>query len=183
MFISIHIFANQNSNCGTKTSCLFWQYTTVAHSLVDFQGPFCQGSWCLIHQGIQDKHWVSDIDGSQPRHEAAFWWCRKGPMMSHLTDLFKGHTYPWHLIVIYGHINTCDKESMTPRWSRSTPVQLCLIYLYIDGTGVLVDGVHNFAPQITILCITIRACATMHHFLIWMRTVRQKISWCHAVLG
>ena len=46
-------------------------------------------SYSLIHQGVGDKCWVSGIDWSQPRHEAAFWWHHKGTMMSQLTILIK----------------------------------------------------------------------------------------------
>ena len=28
---------------------------------------------CLVHPGVRDKPWVSEIDLSQPRHETAFW--------------------------------------------------------------------------------------------------------------
>ena len=48
----------------------------------------------------------------------------------------------------------------------------------IDGTGVLMDGIHSLAPQITVRCTAIRPRATPHHFLIWLRTVRQTaIGW------
>ena len=30
-------------------------------------------SYSLVHQGVRDKHRVSEIDLSQPRLEAAFW--------------------------------------------------------------------------------------------------------------
>ena len=38
---------------------------------------------------------------------------------------------------------------------RMPPEQLCLIHFYIVGTGVLVDGIHYFAPQMTTLSVAI----------------------------
>ena len=75
----------------------------------------------------------------------SFLWCDKGPMMSQLTDLIKWPIYLLHLITIYLHVDSSDKESMTPRWCRSTPFQLCLIYLYINVNGILLECMHYFA--------------------------------------
>ena len=60
----------------------------------------------------------------------------------------------------------------TPRGRRSTTVQLCLVNLYIAGTGVLMDGIHYFAPQITVLYVAITARTTPRDFLIWMERFR-----------
>ena len=46
-------------------------------------------SFCLVHPGVRDKRWVSEIDLSQPRHETAFWWRHNGPVMSQITDPIK----------------------------------------------------------------------------------------------
>ena len=107
-----------------------------------FYPPFVSGinlphqgvvdSYSLIHPGVQDKHRMSEIDLSQPRHETAFWWRHSRPVMSQLTDPFKWHNYPLELIRIYVHMNTQNKESLTQRCRRSTNVQLCLIFLYIS---------------------------------------------------
>ena len=75
----------------------------------------------------------------------AFWRHHKGPMTWLSIDLIKWPIYPKHWIKIYGNINTFDKESITPRCHRYPPVQLCFIYLYIDRTGILVDGIYYFA--------------------------------------
>ena len=47
------------------------------------------GGACLIHSGVREKHQVSEIDWSQPRHATAFWWCHKELVTSHLTALIK----------------------------------------------------------------------------------------------
>ena len=47
-----------------------------------------------------------------------------------------------------------------------------VVYFCVDGTGVWVDGIHCFAPQILVLCLTIRTCATPHHLIIWISVVR-----------
>ena len=86
---------------------------------------------CLIHPGVRDKRWVSEIDLSQPRHETAFWWRHNKSVTSQLTDRIKWPNYPVELIGIYVHINKHNKESLTQRCRRSTNVQLCLIFLYI----------------------------------------------------
>ena len=70
-------------------------------------------------------------------------------------------------------INTCDKESETSRCRGSTPVHLYLIYFNFDRTAVFVDGMHYFAPQITVLCVIMMARATAGHLLIWIRTAKQ----------
>ena len=62
---------------------------------------------------------------------------------------------------------------MTPIYCTSTPVQLWLIYFYIGGTGVLVDGIHYLKPLKNVLCIAISTRATPRHFLIRMRTFGQ----------
>ena len=87
---------------------------------------------CLVHRGVRDKRRVSEIDLSQPRHETAFWWRHNGPVTSQLTGPNKWPYYPLQLIVIYVHINTHNKESLTQWCCRSTNVQLCLIFLYIS---------------------------------------------------
>ena len=137
------------------------------------------GENLLENPGI-DRRRVSEIDWSQLRQETAFWWRNKGPMTSQITGLIKWPIYPWHLIEIHEHIDTCDTESMTPRCSRSTHVQLCLIYSYIDDTGVLMDALHYFAQIVR--CVAIKTRATTRHFLIWMRMVWQTaIHWCCGV--
>ena len=90
-----------------------------------------QAMGCLVHPGVRDKRRVSEIDLSQPRHETAFWWCHNGPVTSQLTDPIKWPNYPFEVIRIYVHINTCNKESLTQRCLRSTNIQLCLLFLYI----------------------------------------------------
>ena len=87
---------------------------------------------CLVHPGVRDKRWVSEIDLSQPRHEIVFWWRHNGPVTSQLTNPIKWPNYPSELIGIYVHINTHNKESLTQRWRRSKNVQLCLIFLFIS---------------------------------------------------
>ena len=74
------------------------------------------------------------------------------------------------------NIDTRDKELLISRCRRSTPVKLCLIYFYIDGTEVFVDGIHNFALKTTALCVAIRERANTCHFLTWMRAVRQTMT-------
>ena len=53
-------------------------------------------------------------------------------------------------IANYVHIDTHDKESMTPMFRRPRLIQLCLIYLYIDVIRDLLDGIYFFAPQINV---------------------------------
>ena len=65
-----------------------------------------EGFDCVVHPGVQNKSWVSEIDLSQPRHETAFWWRHKGPVMSQLTDPTKWPNYPLELIRIYVHKHT-----------------------------------------------------------------------------
>ena len=36
--------------------------------------------FCFVRPGVRDKHLVSEIDDSQPRHETAFWWRHNGPV-------------------------------------------------------------------------------------------------------
>ena len=59
--------------------------------------------------GVRDKHRVSEIDLSQPRHETAFWWHHNGPVTSQSTDPIKWPNCPLKLIRIYVHINTHSK--------------------------------------------------------------------------
>ena len=56
----------------------------------------------------------------------------------------------------------CDNESMVPRCRTSISIQLCLIYLYLDGIGVLLGGIHchNKRPGVVIM-----ARATAWHLL------------------
>ena len=88
--------------------------------------------YCLVHPGVRDKRWVSEIDLSQPRHETAFWWRHNGPVTSQLTDPIEWPNYPLELIGIYEHINIYNKESLTQRCRRPTNAQLCLIFMYIS---------------------------------------------------
>ena len=93
-------------------------------------GP-CHRCWFLVHNNHGSVLGIrrgSEIDLSQTRHETAFSWRRNGPMMSQSTGLIQWPIYPWHLIEIYGHIDTCNKVFMTPICRTSTPVQLWLIY-------------------------------------------------------
>ena len=92
----------------------------------------CLRSICLVHPGVRDKLWVSEIDLSQPRHKTAFWWRHNEPVTSQLTNPIKWPNYPLQLIGIYVHINIHNKESLTQRYQRATNVQLCLIFLYIS---------------------------------------------------
>ena len=74
-----------------------------------------------------------EIDWSQPRHETALWWRNKGPVTSTSTEV-------WDLFFrvlneIYGHVDVSDKEFMTPRYRRLTPVKLCLINFILMGLG------------------------------------------------
>ena len=90
---------------------------------------------CLVHAGVRDKRRGYDIDLTHPRHETAFWWRHNEPVTSQSTDLFKWLIYPWHLVEIYGHINTCNKVFMAPICRTSTPVQLCLIHFILVELG------------------------------------------------
>ena len=74
---------------------------------------------------------------------------------------------------IYEHLDTCDKEPMTPRCHRYTPV-----HFEFDISLYLWDWSQYFAPQITVICVAVRACAIPYHFLIWWRTVRQTMTCC-----
>ena len=128
---------------------------------------------CLVHPGVRDRRRVSEIDWSQPRHETAFWWRHNGPVTSKLTDPNKWSNYPLQLIMIYVHIDTHNKESLTQWCCRSTNVQLCL-YFCTYPNGLSLNGWH------ALLCIannrhgvTITTHAIKRHFLIWMTTVRQ----------
>ena len=113
-----------------STSFPEWDYI-VSYTRMYKTSAGCLRSICLVHPGVRDKRWVSEIDLSQPRHETAFWWRHNGPVTSQLTDPIKWPNYPLELIGIYVHINTHNKESLTQRCRRSTNVQLCLISLYI----------------------------------------------------
>ena len=104
----------------------------VSYTRVFQTSAGCLRSICLVHQGVQDKRRVSEIDLSQPRHETAFWWCHNGPMTSQLTDRIKWPNYPLQLIWIYVNINTYNKESLTQICRRSANVQMCFIFLYIS---------------------------------------------------
>ena len=78
--------------------------------------------WC-----VRDKNRGSEIDSSQRRHEAAFWWCHNGPVTSQATDLIK-----WPISLKLNRDlwqkDTCDKIFMTPICRTSTLVQLWFIY-------------------------------------------------------
>ena len=50
----------------------------------------------------------------------------------------------------------------------STPVQLCVIYSYIDGTEVRWIAMHYFAQQIIVRCLFIMGHTTVSHSLVWM---------------
>ena len=87
--------------CPSKESQMAWSFLTRCRTK------------CLVHPGVRDKHRVSEIDLSQPRHETAFWWRPNGPVTSQLTDRVKRPNYPLELMGIYVHINTHNKESLT----------------------------------------------------------------------
>ena len=76
--------------------------------------------------------------------------CKKDltPLLKHLSYVFLSltHRLLLHVIIIYVHVDTVDKESMTPWCRRSTLFQLCLHYMYI---GVLLTRMHYFAMQQT----------------------------------
>ena len=125
---------------------------------------------CLVHLGVRDKRWVSEIDLSQPRHETAFWWGHNGPVMSQLTNPIKWPSYPLlELIRIYMRINTSNKESMTQICRRSINVQLCLIFLYIS---IWIESIYGWHALFRIAnnChgVTITTHAVKRHYLIWM---------------
>ena len=94
-------------------------------------------------------------------------------MTSQSTNPIKWQIYPDHLIAIYGHIDPCDKILITPICCISTPVQFWLIYFILVGLEVLLDGIQYWSHKKTVLCITVRACATLLHFPIWMRMLGQ----------
>ena len=98
------------------------------------------------------KRWVSEINGSQPMHET-FWWRCKELVTSQLTDLINWPMYLQKSIKILEHIDTCDREAMTLKCRRSAPVQLCLIYFYNDGTGILVGAIRYLILQRSVRCI------------------------------
>ena len=109
------------------------QDSSVLHTLVYETITGGLRSICLVHPGVRDKRWVSEIDLSQPRHETAFWWYHNGPVMSQLTDLIKWPIYMLHLIVTYVHVHTQDKRPMTPTCQTSTHLELCLLYFDVIG--------------------------------------------------
>ena len=74
-------------------------------------------AWCL-----------RSADHNQACHN--FKWRHKGPVTSQSTDLIKWSIYPYRVIEIYRDINTFDKESLTPRYRKPSPVQLAL-YIFI----------------------------------------------------
>ena len=128
---------------------------------------------CLVHPGVQDKHWVSEINLSQPRHETAFWWRHNGPVTSQLTDPFKWPNYPLELIGIYVHINTQSKESLTQRCRILTNVH-CVWYFCTYLFGLSLNGWRAlFCIANNRHGVTITTHAIKRHFLIWMTTVRQ----------
>ena len=99
--------------------------------LESFYPPFVAGidlphqgvvdSYSPIHSAVWDKCRVSEINWFQPRHGTALF-----------------------TITFYVHVDTSNKESMTLRCPR--PFKQCLIYLYIDVIGILLKGMHYFAP-------------------------------------
>ena len=96
-------------------------------------------------------------------------------MTSQLTDRIKWPNHPLELIGIYVHINTHNKESLTERCSRSTNVQMCLIFLYIS-IGLILNGWHAlFRITNNRHDVTITTHAIKRHFLIWMTTMRQPL--------
>ena len=129
---------------------------------------------CLVHPGVRDKRRVSEIDFSQPKHDAAFWWRHNGPATSQLTDPIKWSNYPLELIGTYVHRTTHNKETPTQRCRRSTNVQLCLICLYIYLYGLSLNGWHaSFRITNDRHDVTITTHAIKRHFLIWMAAMRQ----------
>ena len=133
-----------------------------------------KGHSCLIHPGAREKHRVSEIDLSHPRHETAFWWRHNRPVTSQLTDPIKWPNYPLELIGIYVHINILNKESLTQRCRRSTQMYNCVWYFCIYLYDLSLNGWHALF-HITNIChdVTITTHAIKPHFLIWMRTMRQ----------
>ena len=96
-------------------------YVRNGHSLSKMSLQYIKIYWwlsvglqCLIHMGVRDKCQGSEIDLSQPRHETLLWWHHNGPVTSQSTNIITWPIYPWHLIKIYGHIDTCDKVFLTP---------------------------------------------------------------------
>ena len=136
------------------------------------EAPPSLESFCLVHSGVRDKRRVSEIDLSQRRHETAFWWRHNEPVTSQSTDPIKWPNHSLDLFGIYVHINTHNKESLTPRCRRSTNVQLWYFGTYPYGVGL--NGWH------ALICIannrhgvTITTHAIKRHFRIWVTTVRQ----------
>ena len=115
------------------------------------------GPYCLVHPGVRDKRRAFEIDLSKPRHETAFWWRNNGPVTSQLTDPIKWPNHPLELIVIYVHINTHNKESLTQRCRRSTNVEPCWYFcIHVHMVWVLLGGIRYFASQITITASPLR---------------------------
>ena len=78
------------------------------------------------------------------------------------------------------HVNRHDKESMTSRYRRLTPIQLCWIFVHWCHWCFL-EGVHYFAPPINPAIITARAISW--YFFIWMTTARKPATpWYRGVL-
>ena len=117
---------------------------------------------CVFHEKPLQMY---ETVWSYTRHETPVWWRHRGPVTSQSTDLIKWPFHPYNWIEIDGHMDTCNKEPMTPRCRILTPAQLCLMYLHIDKadrTGVLVDDIHHFA-QITVLCVVIMTRTTRRY--------------------
>ena len=158
---------------GTKMSRVWSQYKDRLSQDGDshVEDETVARQFCLVHPCLRDKHRVSEIDLSQPRHETAFWWRHNRPVTLQLTDPIM---LPLQLIGIYVHINTQNKESLTQRCHRSRNVQLHVWYFCTYPYGLSLNVWY------TLLCIannrhgvTITTHAIKRHFLIWMTTVRQ----------
>ena len=143
-------------------------------SPIDTRIATCGGYHCLVHPGVRDKHRVSEIDLSQPRHETAFWWRHYGPVTSQLTDPIKWPNHPLEFIVIYVHIYIHTTKNPWHKDVIDRQMYDCVGYFCTYPYGLSLNGWR------ALLCIannrhgvTITTHATKRHFLIWMTTVRQ----------
>ena len=145
----------------TKLSLLQWSLMIIQSEVwFSIKMPSCQymkSHWrnktfvkssCLVQPAVRDNSWVSEIMTCDPTlgMRQLFGYVTKGQwhhnQLTWLGDLFTPNIYSR-----FRHMNTYDKEFMTPRCHRTMSVQLCLIYLYIDGTRILVDGIQNIANK------------------------------------
>ena len=82
----------------------------------------------ILFCGRQENLW------SHTRHKTTFLWHHKGPVTSWSTDLIKWPNHPWDFLKISVHINTCNKESLTQRCHRSTPIWYFCILMWLESS-------------------------------------------------